>query len=500
MARTSVEIVFGLFDVTAKDDSTVVMSDNMAFAVAQDLAAEIPTPAPVATLEPDFWALDGSLELFPNNPANYHWGIWSQQMSDTSGHFAPAPQITVNFTQNHTSIGITLYFYGDCYASSVLATWYNAAGGIISSGVYTPNSMTYFINNNVVDYRKVVLVFSGTSKPSRYLRIYNIEYGALRVFGRNDLISAGISEAVNPLSAEININTLSFQAHSDDDDFNIINPAGVYAVLQQRQPLTVYKIIDGEKQQIGIYYLDEWKNISEKTVSMTAVDILGIIDGTPFAGGTYTNKPLPALMSEIFADTRAAYELDSSFSGILITGKLDPVTCREALQQVAFVIGATVDVGRQNIVSILPMPTGTPSQTIPNGSKFLGQKITLLPLITGVEVTAHSYVGDTDTQTVYGYYDTNLPAGAKQNIISVTDATLAHAGNAAAIAKRIYDYYQHRHKNEFEIILDAEQAGQLITAGVYNGAYLAGIVESVNINLTGGMRGKITLVGTPVEV
>jgi len=497
MTKTSTEIVFGIVDITAKEDSQTAMPGNAWLADASDLQGEITEPEKVATLEYGYWQLDGTFPLFPDDPTAREWGLWSAAMSDVSGIFADKPVLTISFTQNHTSIGLTMYFYGDSFPSDIDISWYDGADNLISGGNFRPDSRSYFARNQVADYRKIVITFNAMSKPFRYLKMFNIEYGRTRIFGRGDLITASIYEEVNQLGAEVAISTLNFRAYSDSEEFNIINPGGIYESMQQRQPLTVYEIVDGDKRRQGIFYLDEWESDSEKTVTMKAIDTIGLLDGLTFAGGLYADKSVPALISEIFADTGIDYVLDNAFSAATVTGMIESATCREALQQVAFVIGAVVSTNRQNIIYISPPPQ-TVSENVANNEKFIGQKITLNPLITGVEVTAHDFSSGGDAQTIYGYYTDDLPANTKQNILSVTDATLVNDDNVLTVAKRIYDYYQNRYKSEFKIVLDKEQAGQIIDNEVYQGRKLRGIIESINIDLTGGYRGSIVFIGTPV--
>ena len=68
MPKTSATISFGLIDVTAKPDTTVTASDKQSFIDVQDLALDGVCPAPSATLEKDYWKLDGSYEPFPDSP------------------------------------------------------------------------------------------------------------------------------------------------------------------------------------------------------------------------------------------------------------------------------------------------------------------------------------------------------------------------------------------------------------------------------------------------
>ena len=174
-------------------------------------------------------------------------------MSNGDGAFASSPVLTVSFTENHTSLGVTLYFdeiNGD-YCPSVNIKWYDGSGALMDDMDFTPDGPVYFCENTVGDYRKIVVTFAGTNTPYRYLKLSNILFGAVIIFGSGDLISANVLEEVDPLSSEISINTLDFKAYANDDRFAILNPEGAYSALQQKQPLTVRQTVGGVKKADG---------------------------------------------------------------------------------------------------------------------------------------------------------------------------------------------------------------------------------------------------------
>ncbi len=140
------------------------------------------------------------------------------------------------------------------------------------------------------------------------------------------------------------------------------------------------------------------------------------------------------------------------------------------------------------------MPTVISSH-IGKDRKFQGHKMKLKPLVTGVEVTAHNYVDGVDYPQVFGVYNTNLAPGDKENILKVEEATLVSNSNALEVAQRVYNYYQMRHQDEGEILLQNEECGQLVTIDSLHDEKIQGIIEKLDINLTGGFIANTTITG-----
>ena len=101
---TGASISFGLVDVSAKGDTTADMPDRKGFIDPQDLSLEGVYAPKVGTLEHNYMVLDGSYRMFPDNPDDYSWGVWSDSMTDETGQFTTPPMLTLTFAELHESI------------------------------------------------------------------------------------------------------------------------------------------------------------------------------------------------------------------------------------------------------------------------------------------------------------------------------------------------------------------------------------------------------------
>lgn len=494
--RTKTTISFGLVDITAKPDSTFITDDKQSFVDMQQLKRDELEIRKFATLEKDFFRLDGTFELFPDNPEEYDFGLWSASMSDEDCNFETPVVLTVEFSEIHSSLGLTFTFHEPTsdYCDSLNVKWYGATNNLLSDMNFNPDSTVYFADNEVESYKKIVITFNSTNKPYRYLKLSQLDFGQIKLFSGSDLVSANVLEEIDPISSELRINTLNFTLYSEDAEFSILNPQGIFSRLQQKQPLKIYEYLDGVKKNIGTYYLDEWENEDEYNINMTGIDLVGVIDGTDFAGGTYHEVAAGDIIEEIMTSADAEYELDSNLASKVLSGIISACTHREALQQVVFAIGGIVDCSRSNKIKIYPMPTVL-SGHIGKDRKFIGHKLKLKPLVTGVEVTAHNYVDGEDNPQIFGVYNTNLAPGDKENILKVEEATLVSNSNALEVAQRVYNYYQMRHQDDGEILVRDEEVGQIVTIDTLHNQQVQGIIEKLDINLTGGFIANTTITG-----
>lgn len=496
--RTKTTISFGLVDVTAKPDSTFTTTDKHSFVDMKQLKVDELQMRKIATLEKDYFRLDGTFELFPDDIQDYDFGLWSGSMSNENGEFVNPVELTIEFTHPHSSLGLTLTFHEatDDYCNSINIKWYDSSNNLLFDKDFNPDGVVYFADNEVEGYQKLVITCNSMNKPYRYLKLSQLEFGQIKLFSGSDLINVNILEEIDPISSELRINTLNFTLYSKDAEFSILNPQGIFKRLQQKQPLTVYEYLDGIKKNMGTFYLDEWENQDEYNINMKAIDIVGVIDGTNFNGAMYDNVTAGSIIQDIMTSSDAEYELDESLESIILSGKIPTCTHREALKQVAFAIGAIVDCSRSKKVRIYPFPD-TVSTNIGSDRKFQGHKLKLKPLVTGVEVIAHNYVNGVDNPLIFGVYNNNLQPGDKVSVLKVEDATLVSNSNAIELAQRVYDYYQLRHQDEGEILLQSEECGQLVTIDSLNNKQIQGIVEKLDIDLTGGFIANATITGYP---
>jgi len=560
MPTTSTLIKFGLYVLEVKQDGSLSAADLQPFSNLNDLRTGTATNRPYASYEPDYWLLDGNYKFLPADPSSVHLGMMSASISDASGDFDTPPVLTITFSKTHSAPSLILRFgesSGD-YADDINIAYYDAVDGLIRSDDYAPADVVFSTDVPVDDFKKIVITFNSTNRPYRYLRLTAIDYGDLLTLDSASIKSASAVEEIDQLSGEVRYCTLDLRLYSSDAQFSILNPTGYYASLADRQPLLVYEQVDNEQVFIGQYYLDDWENASATEIELRCIDRLGVLDTQTYRGGIWTTPiAVEDLLEEILADI-APYELDDDLLGITLAGWLPICSYREALQQIGFAVGASVNCARSGVVQIRATKLAsveTATDTIPRSQQGAGGgPVILLPLVTGVEVTSHDYTAVATSQQVFsgslaaGDYEfkfsqplhdlsisgaTITESGANyalinvatsgtvtlsgqiyaettrvtavytpdtgslvENIKRVTDATLVSAANAGTVAQRIYDYFQQRYKKKVRLFAPTNlQPGQVVTVDTLQGGDVRGVIEKMDSDLTGGFVVKAEIVG-----
>lgn len=566
--QTETRVQFALCDVTARGDCTPIPGEAQPFChVAQDLAKD-PQPGEwrkFGTLEPGQCLLDGTFALVPDDPQGETFGFWSRVQSGADGRFAAPPKLVLQFAAPHTSAGLTLYFYPPTgeWATEVQLRWFDAAGLCLATARCSPDAAVFFVPCTVEGYRRIELEFYATNYPGRCLKLAGIDYGARLSFTGSDLVQATLLEEVSPSAQELSVNTLDLVLHDRAGQFHVLQTGGYFDVLQQKMPFGVQVLAREDApgaawqcHEMGHFYLSEWANEGEGTVRFRAVDAIGLLDGMPWQAAM-VDTTVAELAAELLRGI--PYEVDPALAGLHVQGFLPGGSCRDALLQLAFAVGALVQSSRSAGVRLCSPSTGT------NGSvgmrrRFTGGRIRLDPPVTALQLSASHYEPGKETETLYegtlqaGEHSiewqqpavvqsirvqggtllqagvcgvrvrvaqtaavqvtgckyqsstmmvqrtpADLPANAPTRVLKVSDAALVHPGNVDAVAKRLLAHYANRTTAEFRMVAVRECPGDLLQVEYANGAELYGMVQRMETDLTGGCVATVRLVGRRVR-
>lgn len=544
-----------LVDVTAKDDSTPSITDNASFANVQLLKDENHTVNDYMTLEWNYSVLDGTMQHMPDNLVNAGYPVFSEEMSDVSGEYEQDHDFVAQFTGPHSSSGISFSFVGD-FPKEITVTWYKQNGTVLIEKVFQPDRKNYFFDYKVEDYYKVAASFSGSVTPYRFLKMQNVEYGYELIFTSETIREAKVLEEVDPISAELRINTLDFTVYDPSREFNILNQKGKYSLFQSRQEIRAREIVNGLSIDMGTFYLESKESQNEVEISFHAVDGLGIIDKTNFIKGKiYTNVTAQTIIDEIMASAGwEKYEIANELKNVRLSGYIGICSHRQALQQVAFALRALVDCSRTNLIRIYRQNTSADIK-IKDDRIFLdGEKVTAKEYISRVEITTHQYEHSEERKDLF---DGILPAGLNEitfqkpaenllasagtivesgvnyavirmtepgeckvtgneytdmqstfirnteevqanetgKVISVKDATLVSNSNVYLLAERLFDYYSLRRSLNIRYVLEAEHTGRWVSVKSQYGMYINGGIESQDIDLAGGFLSSASITG-----
>ena len=450
-------------------------------AQARSALAQIPfgtEESPAITGELNQYGLDGTFVLASEiSPA-----FWSEAMSGADGGFAVGaePQITVTFSKQYSSVGISFRFDSATggYCSALNIKWYQG-DALKAEQDFTPDGVEYFCQKKVESYNKLVLTFKKTNLPYRYAKVDHVIFGVHRAFGMSELRKASAVNEIDLSGTTLPSSKLSWTLDSRDD---------IEFMFQLKQPVEVRN----NNTLVGVYYIDSYKRSSNRVYPIECRDAIGILNDMAFAGGVYSGKSAKALIAELAAPFEV--EFDANVVDLSVTGILKAGTRRAAIQQLLFVWGYCVSTdGRAELRIFSP---GTEVEIVPPRRTFLGASVSTAAIVTEVQVTAHTYAvaenGDieingvkyADSKTVYSVKNPDVTATDKQKVIKVTDATLVSPAVAQAVAQRLYAYHQQRNTGKAKVVFTGERLGDRLSLPNSCGGATVGNLVKMEIKLS----------------
>lgn len=449
--------------VGADKTATVTTTAKTAFSDVEKIPFGVSSPA-LVTCEPNGWGLSHEYKV---RKPDEKVAFWSSIASDNDCIFTEYPSITIKFTQQITTTGISIQFASasNDYCTGVLFTW--RQDGIDKEWVVVnPDSDLYVLNYTVEAFDELEIVFAKTSLPRKRCKVEGITIGVIREFGLKELVSVKAIHEVSLISDTVPINVLDATVHSTDD---------VEWLFQKKQPVEAF---EGEKL-LGTYYIEKGEQKGLRDFSFTCKDIISLLDLKTTQGGLWlTDTPLATILTEVFGDT-VELEIDEAYKDSTLRGYIAEMKQREALQHICFALGAVVDTSGTSAIKIFPPAYSTVSDINPRET-YTGGKVTTSDTVTAVEVTAFDILDERPAENMPGDYATSIEYdGVEYRVIprvvradnpdTVTSDTenvkkfdkcyLVNSSNAQALADHILSYYKKRRKYDFKHVLKGEEVG-----------------------------------------
>lgn len=445
-ADSFVELTLNVSDPDAQADAEASDNGHEAISNVGGTIDETPTsPVRYATLEKNFWALDGTFSILPDAPPYGDNGYVGDVLSGADGSYASPPTITLTFSKLYQTIlpGLTITWgnaYEGEYADTFRVTSYNGTTQVDTYTVTGNREVTTVFFGDLEGYNKLTIEILKWSKPYRRARISNILIGIEQVFSKSDFFKYTHTIFVDPLSAELPKAEIVFEIKNLNGEYNPDNPQGVYKYLVERQSVTArygYRL-GGSVEWIkaGTFYLSEWDCPQNGiTATFTARDALEYMNDlyTGTSSGTLAQIATAALQQAelpLMTDGTNPWVLDSSLSGITAASGADlsKNTIAEVLQYVANAGCCVFYQDRDGRLNIKPLPTGTTDYRIDQFNSYENAEISLTKQLKSVDVN--------DGQSIV----TVGTAGEVQTV----DNPLVSAERAPVVAQWVANYLKER--------------------------------------------------------
>ncbi|MCH5271569.1 MAG: hypothetical protein J1E83_12605 [Lachnospiraceae bacterium] len=540
MPYTSCKVHMEFVDVSASADSTVSSENNADIGNITLMKEKAEYPL-YAVPDLNSFILDGSRQILSDTSKI---PFISDQVSNTQCLFEENPMFSVEFTQQHTSVGIMLFFLED-YPAEITVIWYNLSGEKLASETYFPDGMKFFCRKQVPNYGKIEISFMRTRRPGQRIRCQYVKYGTEIDWTGENIKEASLTEEVDVTGATIPINTAEISIVDVANDFGLDNQSGIWKSIQKYQELTIVEEVMDKEVLCGTLYINTWQS-DRNIVSFSLVDRIGMLDNTKFYHGKVYEDVLAGDIIDSIMDSAGVddYYVAEEVRSIPITGYLPICTHREAIQQVIFACGAVTDCSRTGIIRIY-MPDRYADSTIGIDRKFMGTKVEMDEYVSGVSISYSRYklkdeaeeaFNDTlpageslieftdpyteleasggsmlDSGTNYvcilmaeagecticgKRYESNtitytatvdrIEAGEVENIQSYSGCTLVNTVRVKEIAERLLRYYQLRQIVNLRYLLNTERTGEWVNIMDIHGNMVTSEIASQTIDLSGG--------------
>lgn len=518
----------------AQEEAVASATNGQPFSSAEQItqgAEDIPW----ATLEPFSWSLDGSRRLLPDNPQGVGW--WSDEISGGTGAIDYPPVITVSFPQPYTATGITFWFWPSLgqWCDEIAVTWYNGDTVLAQVTAY-PDDAKWVLAKTVESFDKIEITLLHTNIDGMFAKIQQIQIGHVIVFFQDELVRVSLLNEIDPSLCELSTDMMKVE---------IMEKKGMFLIPQKNQKMVLFR----DDVQIASQYITDSSRKNQRFYTFQCQSSVGRLEDV-FMGGVYFAEPAENLLTDILEGFQAEW---TAFSDEWITGYIPVCTRREALQQIAFAIGAVVTTQGDGTIRLVPL-TDFVDAEFSGDDIFSGAKITREAQIATVQVYAHRYVVGEEVETLleneeingsnvlyvfsephYNYTITggNLDsqgdnwvritasgpvtltaqkfihstsvrrkdnpyatAAEKANIVSVENATLVHAGNVDDVLDRLYEIKTLNHVLSQDVIVDGQKAGQKARSITPWGTATVGYITSMESEFTNtGHTASITIRG-----
>ena len=299
-------ISFGVIDQNAKN-GTITGNDAGFFPrFAQTVDGKQQIDGKWTSLERNFWVLDGTYTVPPDDMTDSETGWWSSVISGADGSFTAQPYIQYVFSAAISTLGITLRFddKANQYASDVLLEFLSQSGTVAESHEFTPTSAVAALRHYVGDYYGLRITFRATSEPYRRVRLVECDFGLTQSYTRDTVGSISVKYGLALDMASLPSRELVFTFDNSDKAYNLLNPDGVYQYLQDGQTINLKLLIGGEPVDMGDFFFRS-ADCTQSAImpTITAYDRIYLLDGVEYNGGRDAQVTLQAGITELLSGT-----------------------------------------------------------------------------------------------------------------------------------------------------------------------------------------------------
>lgn len=391
---SDIRVTFRLVDVDASADAAATVSGNARISQPGQLTDEVEEASMAgAALALNSWTLDGGKGIYPDSVAGLQTGWCSGQLSQADTVFAAPQTLRFDFTRDQSSVGFTITF-GDGIASDLAVTAYNAAGAVLAARRVENHSGVCIVDMPVEHYRRLDIAFYKTAWPLYPVQVLEVLFGVVQHFDKHNATELHLTYEMDPAGETQPTQEMRVTIDNRDHRYNMVNPSGVYAFLQQGQALDVALGV-GERENVELvnmgrfYFTKAAAEDGGLTAEITAHDPLNGMTGQ-YRKGVQGTARLGDLLTAILADSgrELALDIPPALAGRLVGGNVPLVEHREALRMACQAARCCCWVSREDVLVVREPAAGTPVDVLDRDNMAAVPKIAVGEPINTAEVVS----------------------------------------------------------------------------------------------------------------
>lgn len=294
-------------------------------------------PAKYATLERDRWALDGTWDLLPDDPAQTvgQMSYIGNVLSGTDGTFATPPWVELQFSGVSVLQACSVYFPDNAYDGlpEDFTVEVKQGGTAYHTRTYTGNtassvSLEGFTVNNPDAIRVTVTKWS---RPSRRMRVVEIVPGVYEGWDGGMIAEFSVKQQGNIAATALPYGTCTLKIDNLSRRFEPRSKNGLFQSIEERQGIDVslgVRLADGtdEYKRLGIFYQYSggWRTGDNGlTMQWNLVDIIGLLANREFLAPatlpTTLGGWIGALAAQLGVNFQDRWHVDPNYTALPVT-------------------------------------------------------------------------------------------------------------------------------------------------------------------------------------
>ena len=416
--QSHIRITFENIDPTASGDGVWEPNDQLPYSSVDTLDYDYSYGATYATLELNRWLLNGKQAILPDDVAEARKdGFIGKVLSGTDGVFSTPPILRRKFAQQHTLVGLTLYFdtRTQTKPAAIRIEYYRGGALVKTTDVTSIPDVVLPVNDPVENVDEIV-VTGIAGLPKTRFRVERIIFGLIKQFDNAAVYNCKQSHDVDPLTRWLPKETLSYSILDYAGQYNPDNPASDWEFVSEKSPISVqygYEVLPGEIEWVGPdrYILNSKPAYKNSIATFAGSGMLESMTDSYYKD-TVGDKTLYDMAVAVLRDANLTptssggdpWIIDESLKSMHTTAVLPIASHMNCLQLIAHAARCRLFTDSENIIHIEPfvVPSGDPVLAIDlSASKEKGLSSSKIDKLKAVEVKQYHYKVSDEVSTIY---------------------------------------------------------------------------------------------------